>query len=127
MWKIEFDPRTKLLTLRLREHVGGVEMRALGVAHAEALEATGGDSFAMLADLRGMHPLDAEAVGLFWDIKRVAASVAGFRGCAVIVDSATMFMQQRRTSLADLPGVSARELVTMDEAEARRFITRSHQ
>ena len=120
MWRIEYDPGDRLLTMRLREHVGLVEMRALNRAHARALEATGGDDFRVFLDLRGLHPLDTSSAELLADMKRVALSLDGYQGRVVLVDSATVAMQQRNQTLED--GGDERELITLEPGEADRWI-----
>lgn len=120
MWRIEYDPARRVLTLRLAHDVRAPQMRSLARAHARALEASGGQPFRVLADLRGMRPLDPEAAAIFRDIKRVAASLPSYRGRVVLVDSATVAMQQRNTVRED--GEDRRELVTLDPDEARRFL-----
>ena len=121
MWRIEHDANEHLLTLQLKEHVGIIEMRGLARAHARALEATGGDSFHVLLDLRGLYPLDVDAAELLTDMKRVAASLPGYRSRAVLVDSPTIAMQQRNTTLED--GGDDSELITLDAAAATRFVS----
>lgn len=120
MWRIEYDPAQRLLTMRLTREVRESDMRALARAHAQALEATGGEPFFVFADLRGLFPLDAEAAAIFADMKRVARALEGYRGRAVLVDSATVAMQQRNATLED--GGDDSELITLDEEEARRFV-----
>ena len=123
MWSIEFDPSTHLMTLRLVHQVTPPQMRALMRAHTSALGATGGEPFKVLGDLRGLTPLDVEAAALFTDIRRAAAALPGFRRRAVVADSPTVAMQQRR-SVYEESGSRERELVTLDEAEARAFLAR---
>jgi hypothetical protein len=120
MWRIDYDPGQRLLTLRLAQEVREVEMRALARSHAQALEATGGQVFRVLVDLRGLHPLDVEAAAIFGDMKRVAAKLEGYRGRAVLVDSATIAMQQRNTTLED--GGDPSELITLESDEAFRYV-----
>lgn len=115
MWKIEYDPDVHLLSIRLTDHVGPAAMRDLADAHARALEATGSEPFKLLVDMRGLTPLEDEAVDILADVKRVAATTPGFRGCCVLVDSATVAMQQRRTKVA------ANETLTLDLEEARKL------
>jgi hypothetical protein len=123
MWRIEFDPKSRVVSIRVTDYVGVVQVRDLARAHAEALEHTGGEEFRVYADLRGLFPLDAESVAIFGDMKRVAASVPGFRGAVILVDSPTIAMQQRRTTIESQPsGARATaELITNDEAEAKRY------
>lgn len=123
MWSIEFDPSTRLMTLRLVYQVTSLQMRALARAHASALVATGGEPFKVLGDLRGLTPLDADAAAVFAELRRAAASLPGFRRRAVVTDSPTVAMQQRR-SVYEEGGGRGRELVTLDEAEARSFLGR---
>ena len=123
MWSIEFDPTTRLMTLRLVYQVTSPQMRALARAHASALVATGGEPFKVLGDLRGLTPLDTEAATILSDLRRAAASMPGFRRRAVVTDSPTVAMQQRR-SVYEEGGGRGRELVTLDEAEARAFLGR---
>lgn len=120
MWRIEYDPDQSLLTVWLREMVQGPELHGLSTAHAAALEATGGDRFRVLLDLRGLYPLDPEAAGLLADMKRVAASLDGYLGRAVLVDSPTVAMQQRNATYED--GGDRTELITLEPEAAQRFI-----
>jgi anti-anti-sigma regulatory factor len=122
MWRVDFDPDERLLTLRLAAEVEVAQMRALAQAHARALEATGGEPFCVLVDLRGLHPLDGAAADVLGDMKRVAARLDGYLGRAVLVDSPTVAMQQRNATFED--GGDDREVITMDEAVARRFVDR---
>ena len=118
MWRIEFDPRSAVLSVRLVERVSPSQLRKLAAAHAEALEATAGQPFKVLLDLRGLFPFETDAVGLFAEIKSVAASLDGFRGIAVLADSATVAMQQHRTRVT----AGDREIVSLNEAEVWRFL-----
>lgn len=118
MWKVTFEPDRRLVHLRLTDHVPAAQMRELARAHAQALSATAGQRFRVLADLRGLFPLDADAVTLFTEIKRIAADSRGFAGCAVLADSPTIAMQQHRTRRTTGSG----EVITLDEREVKRFL-----
>lgn len=118
MWKVSFDPGRQLLLLRLTEHVDTLQMRKLAGAHARALEATGGRTFRVMIDLRGLHPMEEEAVALFSSVKRVAAATSGYSGCAILTDSPTVAMQQHRTRV----DADASEMITMDEDDVLRFV-----
>lgn len=115
MWRVEYQPTEQRLTLQLSRHVAPPEMRTLAKAHARALEATGGKPFHMVLDLRGLYPLDGQAAEILTDMKRVAASLDGYRARAVLVDSATIAMQQRNATIED--GDDGSELVTWSADE----------
>lgn len=121
MWRIDFDPLERRLSMRLADEVSLGSMRELARAHAEALEATGGIEFSVMIDLRGMIPLDDDSVSLFADVKRVAASMPRFRTMAILVDSPTVAMQQQRTQIPRGPQ-GARDVITFDQVEAERFL-----
>jgi hypothetical protein len=89
-------------------------------AHAQALAATGGSTFGVLADLRGLAALDRETANLFTDVKRAGAAMPGFRRRAVLVDSATVALQQKRTSVESETGHL--EIITTDETEAVAYL-----
>ena len=120
MWCIEYDPESGVLALRLTRQVTITHMRALLRAHGAALAATGGDQFRVLADLRGLAPLDSESAAMFSEIKRSAQALPGFVERVVLCDSATVAMQQRRTSIED--GTAAIEMITFDDGDARRLL-----
>ncbi len=123
MWSIEFDPATHVMTVRLVHQITVGQMRALARAHGQALAATGGEAFRVLADLRGLTPLEVEAASIFGEVRRTASALPGFRRRAVLTDSPTVAMQQRRT-IVDEGGPRDRELITLDEHEARAFLAR---
>lgn len=120
MWFVEFDPGTQVLTLRLKAQVTSAQLRQIMRAHAQALAATGGLGFGVLADLRGLTPLDREAANLFTDVKRAGAAMPTFRRRAVLVDSPTIALQQNRTSIES--DTTAEEIITSDEAEALTYL-----
>ena len=120
MWFVEFDPTTQILTLRLKAQVTSAHLRQIMRAHAQALAATGGLSFGVLADLRGLAPLDREAANLFTDVKRASAAMPTFQRRAVLVDSPTIALQQKRTSMESESVVQ--EVITSDENEAMTFL-----
>lgn len=122
MWRVEFDPDCQLLRIRLTREVDLSEMRLLARAHARALEATGGEPFRVLVDLRGLRPLDTQAAELLRDMKRVAVRLEGYRGRAVVVDSPTVAMQQHNATLEE--GGDEREFITMEETQAQSFLSK---
>lgn len=117
MWRAAFDPEEKRLTLQLRDQVSGADLEELATAQAEALRSTGGSGFSVFMDLRGLFPLDAEAVPMLGEIKTVAAEYVGCRVIVVLTDSPTIALQQSRTKLPQRRGGPA-EWITLDPAEA---------
>lgn len=120
MWFVEFDPTTQVLTLRLRAQVTSANLRQVMRAHAQALAATGGLRFGVLADLRGLAPLDRESANLFTDIKRAGAAMPTFQRRSVLVDSPTIALQQKRTSVES--DTAQQEIITSDETEALSYL-----
>jgi hypothetical protein len=117
MWRVELEPDAQLLTIAARKRLVAADVRELALAHAGALAATGGGPFRLLVDLRGLAPLDPDAVALFGELKRAAAAREGCQGVIVLADSATVAMQQRRTCVPN-------ELVTEDPVEALGHLRR---
>lgn len=120
MWFVEFDPSSQILTLRLKAQVTSANLRHIMRAHAQALAATGGLPFSVMADLRGLAPLDRESANLFSDVKRAGAAMPTFQRRAVLVDSPTIALQQKRTSVES--ETAKDEIITSDEAEAIAFL-----
>jgi len=120
MWFVEFDPTTHVVTLRLRAQVTSANLRQVMRAHAQALAATGGLTFGVLADLRGLAPLDRESANLFTDIKRAGAAMPTFQRRAVLVDSPTIALQQKRTSVES--DTELEQIITSDENEALAYL-----
>lgn len=121
MWRIELDPELHRLSIRLTDHVSAAQMRDLAGAHAEALEHAGSESFKVFIDVRGLFPLEADAVAILGAMKRIAADATGFRGFAILADSPTVAMQQRRTRVDPITSPD-RELITLDPDQAKRFL-----
>lgn len=121
MWRIELDPDQHQLSIRLTDHVSASQMRELATAHTEALEHAGTEPFKVFIDLRGLFPLESDAVAIMGAMKRIAADMPGFRGFAILADSPTVAMQQRRTRV-DPTTHPDRELITLDPEQAKRFL-----
>ena len=122
MWRVEYSPAERLLTLSMRETVYGRDMRDLAEAYSRALEATGGEPFSVFLDLRGLHPLESEAVKLLTDMKRITARMDGYRGGAALANSPTIAMQQRNATAA--MGSATKELITLEENAAQEFLAK---
>jgi hypothetical protein len=121
MWKIHFSPSERRLSIHLVAEVGAEQLHELAIAHARALESTAGQPFKVFIDVRGLFPMEPEAVTVLAEIKRVAASVEGCSGMVILADSPTVAMQQHRTRQKTRGGREA-ELITLDPNEATRFL-----
>ncbi|HJK91647.1 MAG TPA: hypothetical protein RMH85_35455 [Polyangiaceae bacterium LLY-WYZ-15_(1-7)] len=124
MWRVEFDPEARLLSIRLHEHVTPRDVRDLGRAHTQALACTAGQPFRALLDLRRLFPLEGEAVELLTALKKACVEHEGFAGMVVLADSPTVAMQQHHTRVRSGTNPEI-ELVTLDEAQARGFLARA--
>lgn len=120
MWKIQFSPSERRLSIWLMAEVDMNQLDELASAQARALEATGGRPFTVFVDMRNLFPMDPDAVLLLAEIKRVALSTKTCEGMAILADSPTIAMQQHRTR--QKKGSPKVELVTLDETEATRFL-----
>ncbi len=117
MWRVEFDPTHRELTVRIADHATQAALTQLGIAQAEALEATGNATFRVLYDVRHLFPLEPDEATMFQDIKRAATELPSCAGVVVLSNSPTIAMQQYRTRVAA-------ELVTMDLDEVAAFLAR---
>lgn len=97
MWRIHFDPEQRLLHAQLLEHLPEQELSEFAASFREALFRANDTAFRLLIDLRGLFPLDAQGISVFARLKQEAASREGFLGIAVLVDSATVAMQQHNS------------------------------
>ncbi len=116
MWRIHFDPDQSLLHAQLLEHVPEQEIQEFAGSFREALFRANDAPFRLLIDLRGLFPLDADGVAVFAQLKREASNRSGFQGIAVLVDSATVAMQQHNSRCRK------DELITRDAEEISRFL-----
>jgi len=98
VWRVDYSPDDALLGVEIRGELQIEELRDLTVAHARALEATGGAAFGVRIDLRELHPLGEPELMLLADMKRVAAAQPGCRRIRILASSPTVVLQQRHTS-----------------------------
>ena len=101
-----------LLRLTLEGRLSCEEMSAFVTAHNRAIDAFGASDYKVWCDLSRMLTLDQECVRLFERAKLYSNSHKNFRGSAVLVASALIAAQHRRTSLDG--GVMSTELISQD-------------
>ncbi len=123
MWRVAYDPDRRLLILAMHELVNPQDLRDIGAAQAEALSCTAGRPFRALFDLRKLFPLEEESIHLLVTLKHAVANHQGFRGMAVLTDSATVAMQQHHTRVRPAAH-SDEELITTDAASVTQFLSR---
>ncbi len=121
MWKVEFEPDRKRLSLRLAELVNPKDVRDMAVALRNALASTAGHPFRVLLDLRGMMPLEQESIQLLAEAKRACLDSPGCRGLVVLADSATVAMQQHNSRIRSGTGED-REQITREPDQARKLL-----
>jgi hypothetical protein len=91
------------------------EMQEFVELHNRAIEEYKGAPYRVMCDLRDLQPLGPEAAAMFAQAKSFSRVRPNFQGSAVLVSSATVAMQHRRTSVE--AGVMDSELIS-DDADA---------
>jgi hypothetical protein len=118
MWRIEHDPDRSLLELRALGVLGLAELDALAEAWAKALAATANSPTVALFDLRGLEPLEGDAVDrMRARIKEPALALPNLQRLVIVVDSAINTLQQRHAMVDP-----ERELITRDPEDARALL-----
>lgn len=116
-WSVDAKSEPGILRLSLEGLMSVEEMRAFVEAHNQAIDAYRGRDYRVLCDIVRMAPLQPECARLFEQAKRYSSSHANFRGSGVLVSSATVALQHRRTSIDG--GVMTTELISDDEQAVR--------
>lgn len=118
MWRIEHDPDRSLLELRAHGVLGLSAIDALAESWAKALAATAAHPTVALFDLRGLEPLEGDAVDrLRLKVKRPALALDHLERLVIVVDSAINNLQQRHALLDP-----DREFITRDPEDARALL-----
>jgi hypothetical protein len=123
VWRVEYDPDGRLLSVRMLEVVTARDARDLAQAAARALENTGGTPFRACFDLRRLFPLEEDCMHLVEALKRTCLEWTGCRGLVVLTDSPTVAMQQHHTRVR--AGTDHElELVSLDKSAVDAFLAR---
>lgn len=109
-----------VMRLSLDGHFDAREMREFVQAHNAAVDGFGRREYRVWCDVSKLKPLSLECAEIFEQAKRHSASRDNFMGSAVLVASAIVAMQHRRTSVES--GVMSTELISSDEAELRAHL-----
>ena len=118
MWRVEHDPETALLEIRARGFVSARDVVQLANAWARAIATAARAECQVLLDLRGLEPMEREAVIAFrTGVKRAALEIPGVDCIVILVDGATVAMQQHHSAHdAD------RERVTQEVLAAEKML-----
>lgn len=113
MFKVDVKRKPGILWLRLEGVFAIEEMAAFVSAHNAAIDAFGGKDYKVFCDIRRLQPLSPECAAALEQAKRYSNQHLNFRGSAVLVSSATIALQHRRTSTSG--GVMTTELISENE------------
>ena len=111
-WTVDDKSEPGILRLKLSGNLTVDETRAFVTAHNRAIDGYRGRDYKVWCDISELSPLNAECAELFETAKRYSSKQPSFRGSAVLVSSATVAMQHRRTSVSG--GVIGTELISDD-------------
>jgi hypothetical protein len=120
---VESEPG--ILHLKLSGALTLPEMKAFVEAHNRAIDAYQGQDYRVWVDISDLLALRPEVADILEESKRYSNQQPNFRGSAVLVSSATVAMQHRRTSMSG--GVMATELISHDPGALRAHLRSVHR
>jgi hypothetical protein len=119
-WQIDPTTTPGILRMSLAGRFTSEEMVAFVEAHNLAIDGYGGADYKVWCDISKLLTLDPECARLLEKAKQYSSAHANFRGSAVLVASALIAMQHRRTSLDG--GVMSTELISQDVQALERHL-----
>ncbi|HEU4730359.1 MAG TPA: hypothetical protein VFT22_20820 [Kofleriaceae bacterium] len=111
-WNVDTSSTPGILRLTLEGRFTVEEMTAFVEAHNRAIDHYAGRDYKVWCDISKLLTLSQECVRLFEKAKLYSNARKNFRGSAVLVASALIALQHRRTSLDG--GVMSTELISQD-------------
>jgi hypothetical protein len=111
-WKVDSTSTPGILRIALEGRLTADEMKAFVAAHNRAIDDYHGADYKVWCDISALAVLSQDCVALFEQAKSFSSRRPNFRGSAVLVASAVVALQHRRTSLEG--GVIATELISHD-------------
>jgi hypothetical protein len=111
-WNVDTVATPGILRLRLEGRMSVEEMTTFVEAHNRAVDGYGTQDYKVWCDISKLQTLEPECTRLFERAKAYSSGRRNFRGASVLVASAMIAMQHRRTS-AD-SGVASSELISQD-------------
>jgi hypothetical protein len=111
-WSVDTTTTPGVLRLSLEGRFAIEEMAAFVDAHNRAIDGYGGRDYKVWCDISKLLTLGQDCVHLLEKAKQYSSAHKNFRGSAVLVASAIVALQHRRTSLDG--GVMGTELISQD-------------
>lgn len=111
-WSVDTDAHPGIVTVTVIGSPDADEIRKLVLAHNAAIDGFHGKPYRIFCDLREMRALSGEAATAFEQAKAYSSTQPNFCGSGVLVESAVVGMQHRRTSVSG--GVMDTELISGD-------------
>ncbi len=124
-WRVDADSEPGILHLKLSGALTVQEVKAFVEAHNRAIDAYHGQDYRVWVDISELLPLRPTAADVLEESKRYSNEQPNFRGSAVLVSSATVAMQHRRTSMSG--GVLNTELISHDPVALRAHLRTVHR
>lgn len=111
-WKVDAISTPGILRLTLDGRLTLDEMTAFVDAHNRAIDGYGGSDYKVWCDITKLLTLSQECARMFEAAKHYSQAHKNFRGSAVLVASAVVALQHRRTSVEG--GVISTEMISQD-------------
>jgi hypothetical protein len=111
-WTVDPTSTPGILRLTLDGRLTVEEMTAFVDAHNRAIDGYGGRDYKVWCDISKLQTLGQDCVHLFEKAKQYSNAHRNFRGSAVLVASAVVALQHRRTSVDG--GVMSTEMISPD-------------
>ncbi len=119
-WTVDGTSERGVLRLKLEGALTLEQMSEFVAAHNRAVDGFRDADYRVWCDVSRLSPLKPECAALFESAKRHSSRRPNFRGSSVLVNSATVALQHRRTSIDG--GVMETELISDDEAQLREHL-----
>jgi hypothetical protein len=116
-WNVDVVSEPGVLRITLDGRFTLEEMAAFVDEHNRAIDSYLGRDYKVWCDISRMATLSQECAGMFEKAKQYSNAHKNFRGSAVLVASALVALQHRRTSLDS--GVMSTELISQDARALR--------
>ena len=117
VWSVDTKSELGVLRLKLAGAMTVAEMTEFVAAHNRAVDGYKGADYKVWCDISELVPLTQECAELFEAAKKHSSAQRNFRGSSVLIASAMVALQHRRTSIQG--GVITTELIADDPKALR--------